>query len=76
MQEDVCYSLFFDPRTEMLRELTQEQTKGLDFWVNLATNKRKADRKTDVVVYQSTVSWTQEEHSARSNNNKDLSRAG
>lgn len=53
IKEDVCYSLIFDSNTELLREMTQDETIGLPFWVAQATNKRKADRKTDVVTYQS-----------------------
>lgn len=53
IQEDVCYQLHFDPTTERLREVTQEEEKALPFWVAQSTNARKQDRKTDVVTYES-----------------------
>ncbi len=59
IQEDVCYKLFFDPKTTQLREMTQDEDTSFKFWLSKATNMRKADRKTDLVPYQST-SWTKE----------------
>lgn len=53
IQEDVCYRLFFDPQTETLRELTQDEEKSFSFFQNQVINIRKRDRKTDVVPYQS-----------------------
>lgn len=53
--EDVCYSLFFEPKTEHLRELTQDDEKALSFFNPKATNLRKKDRKTDLVSYTSTT---------------------
>lgn len=49
--EDVPYTLYFDPNTERVRELTQAESSGIPFWVGRATNKRKQDRKTDLVIY-------------------------
>lgn len=49
--EDVPYTVMFDPNTELLRELTEEEEKSVEFFVSQATNKRKQDRKTDVVKY-------------------------
>lgn len=54
IKEDTCYNLFFDPINESLRELTQDEEKAFDFWAKQALNKRKKDRKTDLVAYQST----------------------
>lgn len=59
IEEDVCYRLYFDPITEHLRELTQNEEVSFDFFVKAATNKRKADKSTDIVSYQSTP-WTKE----------------
>lgn len=59
IQEDVCYRLYFDPQTEHLRELTDIEETSFKFFLNKATNKRKADRKTDLVTYSSTP-WTKE----------------
>jgi hypothetical protein len=51
--EDVCYRLYFEPETEHLRELTQEEEKSFDFFNKMSTNARKKDRKTDLVPYKS-----------------------
>lgn len=60
IQEDVSYKLYFDSSTEHMLELTQDQEKAFDFFNAKATNKRKADRKTDIVSYTS-ISWTKED---------------
>jgi KaiC/GvpD/RAD55 family RecA-like ATPase len=60
VKEDVCYRLFFDPQTEHMRELTQDEEKSFDFFANKALNARKRDRKTDIVPYQS-IRWTKGE---------------
>lgn len=57
IQEDVCYKLVFDPDTEYFRELTEDEDKSFVFFLNQATNKRKQDRKTDLVKYES-IRWT------------------
>ncbi len=57
IKEDVPYKLIYDPMTQVLRPFTQDEEKGFKFWLTKATNKRKADRKTDLVEYQS-VKWT------------------
>jgi KaiC/GvpD/RAD55 family RecA-like ATPase len=54
IQEDVPYRLYFDPTTQRLSQLTEEQKDSFTFWVTKATNKRKLDRKTDIVTYHST----------------------
>lgn len=51
--EDVPYRLYFDSNTEQVRELTQDEEISFDFFVGKATNKRKQDRKTDLVEYVS-----------------------
>lgn len=53
IQEDVCYQLYFDPETELLRELTQEEETAAKYFVGQATTARKADRKADIVPYES-----------------------
>lgn len=53
IQEDVCYQLYFDPQTELLRELTQDEETAAKFYLSQATNLRKLDRKSDIVPYQS-----------------------
>jgi KaiC/GvpD/RAD55 family RecA-like ATPase len=53
IQEDTPYKLLFDPETETLRELTQDEDTAFTFFLNKATNKRKLDKKTDLVQYSS-----------------------
>lgn len=53
IQEDVCYQLFFDPKTETLREMTQDEEESAKFYQNQCINIRKKDRKTELVPYQS-----------------------
>lgn len=60
VQEDVAYRLYFDAKTEYLRELTQIEEKAFDFYNAQATNLRKKDRKTDLVNYNS-MPWTEKE---------------
>lgn len=51
INEDVCYYLFFDPITERLRQLTQEEEDAFKFWDERARKLRGADRKTAAVTY-------------------------
>lgn len=53
IQEDICYQLYFDPQTELLRELTQEEEISARFYLGQAVTARKLDRKTDITSYQS-----------------------
>jgi len=53
IKEDVCYQMLFDPSTERLRELTQKEEQAVKFWLNKASNKRKGDRKTEIIEYVS-----------------------
>lgn len=53
IQEDVCYWLHFDSDTERLRDLTQDEKISFEYFAKQALNKRKADRKTEIVSYQS-----------------------
>jgi hypothetical protein len=59
IQEDVCYKMFYEPEKGSLRELTQVEEKQFTYFLALATNKRKLDRKTDIVPYKS-ITWTKE----------------
>jgi KaiC len=56
IQEDVCYYLYFDHETEQMRDLTQDEITSFNYFLAKATNKRKADRKTEILSYQS-VNW-------------------
>jgi hypothetical protein len=53
IQQDVCYKLVFDSETQKLRELTENEETAFSFFLNKATNKRKQDRKTELVEYVS-----------------------
>lgn len=53
IQEDVPYYMYFDSETEQMRDLTQDEKTSFDFFLPKATNKRKSDRKTELVQYQS-----------------------
>lgn len=59
ISEDVCYTVMFDPLTEHLREMTQIEETSFNFFLTKATNKRKEDRKTDLVAYTS-VKWSED----------------
>lgn len=73
IQEDVPYRLLFNPKNERLQQLTQKDEIAFDFWNKMATNKRKEDRKTDIVKYESTA-WTEEEKNGEVSNNKNITR--
>lgn len=53
IQEDVPYYLSFDSETELLKDMTQDQKTSFDYFLSQATNKRKADRRTELVEYKS-----------------------
>lgn len=53
IQEDVPYYFYFDSNNELLRDLTQDEKTSFDFYLPKATNKRKADRKTELIEYKS-----------------------
>lgn len=53
IQEDVPYYMYFDSDNEQMRDMTQDQITSFNFFLPKATNKRKADRKTELVAYQS-----------------------
>lgn len=72
IQEDVCYKLFFDSKTETLRDLTQDENTGFAFWLNKATNKRKLNSKTDIITYNSVVTSSNEGLNGNIKNNKNI----
>lgn len=53
IQEDVPYTLFFDPETELVREMSQVEETSFNYFLVQATNKRKEDRKTEIIPYKS-----------------------
>jgi hypothetical protein len=63
IQEDIPYYLYFDSETEQMKDMTQDQETSFKFFLPKATNKRKSDRKTEIVSYTS-VPYKQEAHGA------------
>lgn len=53
IKEDTLYYLAFDPDTERMEDMTQDQKTSFDYFYKQSVNKRKADRKTELVPYQS-----------------------
>lgn len=53
IQEDVPYFFLFDSDSESMRPLNQAEITSFKFFLVKATNKRKSDRKTDLVEYKS-----------------------
>lgn len=53
IKEDEPYFLYFDSETELMRDMTQDEEVSFSFFLPKATNKRKADRKTDIIEYKS-----------------------
>lgn len=56
IMEDKPYTLFFEPATQLLRAMTQDEETSFKYYLGQATNKRKSDRKTELVEYTS-VRW-------------------
>lgn len=53
IQEDVPYIMYFDPKTERLRELTENEQKSVVFFNNKSVNKRKQSKTEDMLTYNS-----------------------
>lgn len=53
IKEDKPYLMFFDPKSQILKEITADQKTSFNFFLGQATNKRKQDRKTELVEYTS-----------------------
>lgn len=53
IQEDVPYFMAFDSETELMEDMTQDQITSFNYFLPKATNKRKADRKSEILSYQS-----------------------
>lgn len=70
IKEDVVHRLRYEPTTERFVDLTTEDQKALEFHNHEAVNRRKKDRKTEVLTYKS-MPWA-EETDGKANNNKDL----
>lgn len=68
IKEDVRYHLFFEPETQTLREMTQDEEKSFAFFNKKAINNRNKDKNTDEVPYQS-VRWGKEVTYGKTDNN-------
>jgi len=53
IQEDVPYYVHFDSETEQMKDMTQDLIQSFKYYLPKATNKRKEDRKTQLLSYQS-----------------------
>lgn len=53
IQEDVQYYMYFNPETEQMEDLTQDQKISFSYFLPKATNKRKSDKKTELTDYKS-----------------------
>jgi hypothetical protein len=68
IQEDVRYNLFFDPTTQLLSPLTQDQERAFNYFYQKAINERKKDKKTEAIPYVS-MRWDNEQGKTSSNTN-------
>lgn len=68
IQEDVPYYLYFDSDKELLADMTQDQITSFNFFLPRATNKRKLDRKTELITYQA-VPYNSKETNVQKNSN-------
>lgn len=69
IQEDVPYYMYFDSETEQMRDMTQDEKTSFDYFLPKATNKRKSDRKTEILQYQS-VLYEEPKVEAATNSNR------
>jgi len=67
IQEDVPYFLYFDSDTEQMRDMSQDEITSFNYFLPKATNKRKADRKTEILTYSS-VAYKETDAAPASNN--------
>lgn len=68
IQEDAPMLLYFDPDTELMRELTQAEEQKVDFFQNQAVTARAKDRAKDLITYTK-IDWTKEESNGKVNSN-------
>jgi KaiC/GvpD/RAD55 family RecA-like ATPase len=76
IRQNKNYTLFFDTTTQLMRELTQDESRGMEFWTQKATNMRKRDKKTDLVTYTSISFNTEVPHGTASSDQKPKSATG
>jgi hypothetical protein len=53
IKEDVPYYLYFDSTTEQMKDMTQDQETAFAWFLKQATKKRQADKRSELVTYQS-----------------------
>jgi hypothetical protein len=66
IKEDKRYTVFFDPETQLIRELRQDDG-DIKYWVTQATNKRKLDKNIEVLEYTS-IRWETTNEKTRPSN--------
>ncbi len=59
IQENERYRATFVPATGSLREMTQNEETQFDYFNKLCINKRKQDKKTEVLSYTSVKNHAQ-----------------
>jgi hypothetical protein len=69
IQEDVPYAVMFDPETEHLRRLTEDERQAFDYFNKKSTNLRNQDRRRDPRGV-SDVSWVAKPREKGSKNGK------
>lgn len=68
IQEDVPYYMYFDSDTEQMRDMTQQEKDAFKYYLPVATNKRKTDRKVEILDYKS-VPYQQEKDETTTDSN-------
>lgn len=62
IEEDICYRMTFDPKTGALREMLEAEEVSFDFFQKTCINKRKQDRKTEMLSYTSAKTHAKIDH--------------
>lgn len=70
IQEDVPYFMYFDSDNERMRDLTQEEIQSFNYFLTKATNKRKADKKADLVEYKAVPYVLEAKGDGKTNSNR------
>ena len=59
IQEDQAYYVYYEAATERMRDLTEDEKRAFTFFLPQAANKRRADKKVELVEYKS-VPWNKD----------------
>jgi KaiC/GvpD/RAD55 family RecA-like ATPase len=74
-KEDTVHALMFDPTTELLTEMTEEDEEAYSHWNKLATTLRNKDRKREPSQITK-IDWAGKNNVAATGNDKDAGTAG